>query len=182
MRSPRTTATSPPRRGHHLLAAGLAVGLTTLAVAPAAMAAEGYWSFTGNAKHDGDVTFTDGTSRAALLEIDLDGNKLDTYCIQRTVTTSAGDGKTEISWAESGIDNLDKVAWILHNSVPGGEDLAGLSAQVTAYAELNGMTLETDGIDMGRPSRGPRPRSGTSPTRRPSPEPMTATSQPSTRT
>ncbi len=40
MTSPRTTATSPPRHGRRILAASLALGLTTMAAAPAAMAAD----------------------------------------------------------------------------------------------------------------------------------------------
>ncbi|HYO17499.1 MAG TPA: Cys-Gln thioester bond-forming surface protein [Dermatophilaceae bacterium] len=149
MTSPRTTTTSTPRRGRRILATGLAVGMSTMALAPAAMAAKGHWSFTGATKHGANVLFTDGkNSMAALLEIDLDGQKLDTYCIQRKVITKPNDGKTEVSWAESGIVNLTNVAWILHNSVPGGSELTELNEDVIANAGTKGLPLERDGIDM----------------------------------
>ena len=137
-----------------MLAAGAALGLATMAVAPAAMAAEGDWYFTGATKHGGTVAFTDGSSYAALLQITLGTESLDTYCIQRTVITNAGDGKTETSWAESGITNLDKVAWILHESVPGGKGLEALQANVVTYAAEKGIPLERDGIDMGEAVQG----------------------------
>jgi TQXA domain-containing protein len=138
-----------------MLAAGAALGLATMAVAPAAMAADDHWSFTGNMKNAGIVRFADDAySTAALLEIELAGQTLDTYCIQREVITLDGDGKTEVSWTESGITNLDKVAWILHNSVPGGVGLTEFAEDVEAYATVHGLALEGDGISMDEAVQG----------------------------
>jgi hypothetical protein len=66
-----------------------------------------------------NVKFQDGPSHTAQIIITNDaGQNRYTYCIQRRVQTRPDDGKTEVDWDHSSIANLDKVAWILNNSVP----------------------------------------------------------------
>jgi TQXA domain-containing protein/LPXTG-motif cell wall-anchored protein len=143
--TPRTTlkSSTTPLRGRRILAGTVALGLASMIVAPAAMAADQAWAVSGW-HHASSVRFTDGSSTTALIQIkNTSDETLDTYCIQRTVSTGKGDGKTELDWDSSGIKNLTNVAWILNHSYP-TVTVAELEAAVEKHEGGKDITLSED--------------------------------------